>query len=108
MKKLALMMLAIAALAAWPAVLSAQPPRKIRTPPWHIEPTPETLRKAKVLIGEVRDAEISINVQPNRSRLIRTKQPIHRISITNPQVMDVIQYSPTEFELVGLRPASRR
>jgi len=51
----------------------------------------------------VHDVELTINVRPNISRLIRTKRPIYRISITDPTVLDVIQHSPTEFELVGLR-----
>jgi len=83
--------------------LSAQPPRRNRRPPWYIEPTPETLRKVQELVGEVHDVELTINVRPNISRLIRTKRPIYRISITDPTVLDVIQHSPTEFELVGLR-----
>ena len=81
----------------------AQPPRKNRRPPWYIEPTPETLRKVEQLMGKVHDVEITVRVQPNISRLIRTKQPIHRISITDPTVLDVIMYSPTEFELIGRR-----
>ena len=82
---------------------TAQPPRKKRTPPWYIEPTPETLRKVEQLMGKVHDVEITLNVKPNVSRLIKTKRPIHRISITDPTVLGVIQYSPTEFELIGLK-----
>jgi Flp pilus assembly secretin CpaC len=83
---------------------TAQPPKKKRTPPWYIEPTPETLRKVDQLIESVTDAEVSMQVDPRKSRLIRTKRPVLRISITDPSVVDVIQYSPTEFEIIGGRP----
>jgi Flp pilus assembly secretin CpaC len=83
---------------------SAQPPKKKRTPPWYIEPTPETLRKVDQLIDSVRDAETTMQIDPRKSRLVRTKRPVLRISITDPSVVDVIQYSPTEFEIVGGRP----
>lgn len=78
--------------------------RRTRRPSWYIEPTPETLRKVDELIEEIRDAEITINVDPRKSRLIRTKKPITRFSITDPSVADIVQHSPTEFELVGYRP----
>lgn len=86
------------------APADAQPPRKKRTPPWYIEPTPETLRKVDQLIDSVRDAETTIQVDPRKSRLIRTKRPVLRISITDPSVVEIIQYSPTEFEIIGGRP----
>ena len=83
---------------------NAQPPKKKRTPPWYIEPTPETLRKVDQLIDSVRDAETTLQVDPRKSRLIRTKRPVLRISITDPSVVEIIQYSPTEFEIIGGRP----
>ena len=98
---IALLALLFASLSVTEAM--AQPPRKNRRAPWYIEPTPETLRKVEQLMGKVHDVEITVSVQPNVSRLIKTKRPIHRISITDPTVMGVIQYSPTEFELVGFR-----
>ena len=84
----------------------AQPPKKNRRAPWYIEPTPETLRKVEQLLGKVHDVELTVNVKPNVSRLIRTKKPIHRIAITDPSLLMVVQYSPTEFELIGLRNGS--
>jgi Flp pilus assembly secretin CpaC len=82
----------------------AQPPKKRRTPPWYIEPTPETRRKVDQLIESVRDAETTMQVDPRKSRLVRTKRPVLRISITDPSVVDIVQYSPTEFEIIGGRP----
>ena len=39
----------------------------------------------------------------HRSKLVRTKAPVTRFSVTQPEVLDVVQYSPTEFELIGLK-----
>jgi Flp pilus assembly secretin CpaC len=85
------------------ALVDAQPPRRNRRAPWEIEPTEETKRKVRELIGEVHDVELTLNVKPNVSRLIQTKRPILRFSITDPSVLDIVQYSPTEFEIIGLR-----
>ena len=73
-------------------------------PPWHIEPTAETLRKVNGLIKDTREVEVSMTLSPQRSLVVRTKVPVLRISIVDPQVVDVVQYSPTEFELFGGRP----
>jgi Flp pilus assembly secretin CpaC len=96
--------IALALVASCCDFADAQPPRKKRTPPWYIEPTPETLRKVDQLIDSVTDAETTMQVDPRKSRLIRTKRPVLRISITDPSVVEIIQYSPTEFEIIGGRP----
>jgi len=64
--------------------------------------SPETRAKLAGLIEEVLLPEARLQLDPRRSKLIRTKKPVSRFSITNPQTMDVVQFSPTEFELVGL------
>jgi len=64
--------------------------------------SPETQQKLGGLIEEVLLPEARLQLDPRRSKLIRTKKPVSRFSITNPQTMDVVQFSPTEFELVGL------
>ena len=103
MSRFLLSLLAIALAFSIATETHAQPPKKNRRPPWYIEPTPQTLRKVEQLMGKVHDVELTVNVKPNVSRLIRTKKPIHRISVTDPSVLMVVQYSPTEFELIGLR-----
>ncbi len=96
--------LASLALGLFASFAGGQPPPKQRTPPWEIEPTIVTEEKVKALIKEIRDPEITITVDPRKSRLIETNRPIARFSITNPSVVDIVQYSPTEFELIGLAP----
>lgn len=81
-------------------ITTGQPPQR-RREPWEIEPTEETQRRVEELIDEIVDPQITIKVDPRKSRLIRTKRPISRFSITNPGVIDIVQFSPTEFELVG-------
>ncbi|MCA9270839.1 MAG: pilus assembly protein N-terminal domain-containing protein [Planctomycetales bacterium] len=96
-----LLAVALAALAAAPA--SAQPPKKNRPAPWQIKPTPETQKKIDGLIRDIRDVETSLSVRPGVSRLVRTKRPVLRFSVTDPSVLEIVQYSPKEFELIGLK-----
>jgi pilus assembly protein CpaC len=63
--------------------------------------TPATQQKIDQLISDVLLPEALLELDPRRSKLIRTKQPVVRFSITNPEIVDVVQFSPTEFELVG-------
>ncbi len=64
-------------------------------------PSPETLEKVDNVIAEVLEAEISMDLDPRRSKLIRTRVPISRFSVTNPQIVEIVQFSPQEFELIG-------
>lgn len=83
------------------AEIAAQGPTRPRSAPWEIEPTEETKKRVEELIEEIIDPQITIQVDPRKSRLVRTKRPVSRFSITNPSVIDVVQFSPTEFELIG-------
>lgn len=64
-------------------------------------PSPATQQKVTSLIGEILEPEATLSVSVNRSKLIRLKQPVTRVSITTPNLLDVVQFSPTEFELIG-------
>jgi len=55
------------------------------------------------LIDEVVEPDLKFRLDPIRSLLVRTKQKVSRISITHPDVLDVTQYGPTEFEFFGKR-----
>ncbi|MCA9246124.1 MAG: pilus assembly protein N-terminal domain-containing protein [Planctomycetales bacterium] len=63
--------------------------------------TPDVEAKVESLISEVTEPEVSLQLDPRRSKLVRTKQPVSRFSVTDPQIVDIVQYSPTEFELIG-------
>jgi len=64
-------------------------------------PSAETRAKLDALIGEVLDAEVTLELSQRRSRLFRTKQPVFRFSITNPSIVELLQFGPTDFELIG-------
>ncbi len=65
--------------------------------------TPEAQAKEQTLIQDVLLPEVSLRVDPRFSKLIRTRKPVSRFSITNPGNVEVVQFSPTEFELIGLQ-----
>ncbi len=55
------------------------------------------------LIQEVIEPQLSLDLDPTRSKIVRTKYPVHRIAITNPDIMDLNQFGPNEFEFIGKR-----
>jgi pilus assembly protein CpaC len=64
-------------------------------------PSAKTEQKLKDLIGDVIEPEAPLTIDPRRSKLIRTKQAVTRFSVTDPAVLEVVQFGPTEFELIG-------
>ena len=64
-------------------------------------PSPETQAKVASLIDSVMLPDLMMDLDPRRSKLIRTKRPVERFSITNPDLLEVVQFGPTEFELIG-------
>jgi pilus assembly protein CpaC len=71
--------------------------------PLLIEPPPSVRAKESVLIEQILDPELVLRIDPTRSKVIRTKVPIHRIAITHPGVLEVSQLSPIDFEFIGRR-----
>ena len=65
--------------------------------------SPAARAKADSYIQDILLPEVTFQVDPRYSKLIRTKKPVSRFSITNPDVLEVVQFSPMEFELIGLR-----
>jgi len=105
--------LLVVAVGAWPSLLLAQtaingaptsPMTVVANPqaPGGLVETPEVRQKVDSLIADVVGPEVEINVDPRRSKLIRTKLPVTRFSVTNPGNLEVVQFSPNEFELIGL------
>jgi endonuclease YncB( thermonuclease family) len=47
------------------------------------------------------EPEALLKLHPRKSKLIRTRLPVTRFSVTRPSVLSINQYSPTEFEVVG-------
>ena len=65
------------------------------------KPSLEAQRKAKELIGGLIGTDLTLDLDPRHSKILRTKKPVSRVSITNPEVLEVTQFSPTEFEIIG-------
>jgi len=67
------------------------------------QPSDSVLMKESSLVQEVLDPELIFRIDPSRSKILRTKLPITRIAITNPSVVEINEFSPTEMEVIGLR-----
>jgi len=62
---------------------------------------PQAWNKEDSLIQSVVEPELIFQLEPTRSKLVRTRMPVSRIAITDPMVVEVIQYGPNEFEFIG-------
>ena len=77
---------------ATPAPTQPQPPAAAPAQAWNKEDS---------LIQSVVEPELVFNLEPTRSKLVRTRMPVSRVAITDPMVVEVIQYGPNEFEFIG-------
>ena len=64
----------------------------------------EARGRERALIAEVRETELTIDIEPRTSKVLKTKRPVNRVSITHPQILEIVQFGPTELELIGLMP----
>ncbi len=58
------------------------------------------------LIAEVLGPDLSLELEENHSKLVRTKQPVLRSSIIDPQVIEITQFDATNLEIIGLKEGS--
>jgi pilus assembly protein CpaC len=63
--------------------------------------SPAVRARFETLISEVQEPDIRIDLIERRSKLIRTKSPVVRVSIAEPGIVDTVNFSPNEFELIG-------
>jgi len=63
---------------------------------------PEVVSKEQSLIADVRETELELEITPGRSKLFRTKLRVSRVSIIDPAIVEIVEFGPTEFELIGL------
>lgn len=66
-------------------------------------PAEATLMKETSLIEEVIDPELIFRVEPARSRVVRTRLPVKRVAITDPTVVEINEFTPSELEVIGLK-----
>lgn len=83
------------------------PPPIISQPPiQQVQNTPQSARAIHHLIEDMPQAQDEMEVIQQRSQLIVTRSPVTRVSIADPAIMEIVQYSPTEFSIVGLAQGS--
>jgi pilus assembly protein CpaC len=79
------------------------PERRTRNVFDDLEQNPPAVGEAKVrdLIERIFDLDAPLKIDPRQSKLIRTRRPVSRFSVTDPSILEVVQFGPTEFELIG-------
>jgi pilus assembly protein CpaC len=60
-------------------------------------------REEHPLITEIIDSGKLMELDPRFSKLIKTTRPVRRVSVTHPDVVEIAQFGPSEFELIGGR-----
>ena len=68
------------------------------------QPTVSVRTKETSLIEEVLEPELLFLLDPAQSKVVKTKFPVDRIAITDPSFVEISEYGPTEFEVIGLKP----
>jgi len=62
---------------------------------------PEIRARFEQYISSVQEPEIRLDLIQRRSKLIQTRQPVVRVSIAEPGIVETVNFSPNEFELIG-------
>ena len=57
--------------------------------------------QADELVEWIQEPGTLLSIDPRRSKIIRTKRPVTQVSVTDPQILEIVQFSPYEFELIG-------
>jgi pilus assembly protein CpaC len=65
---------------------------------------PQLQAKVANFIGDIQEAEVRLELLTQKSKLIRTRTPVVRVSISDPGIVETVQFGPTEFELIGRTP----
>ena len=87
-----------------PALVNAQQSTRQRQQSKQLETPTEAARdKESSLIDQVIEPELVFHLDPAQSKVVRTKVPVARIAVTDPSIAEVTEFSPSEFEVIGLR-----
>ena len=89
---------------AAPTTLPASPGMIVPQPGVSLQAAPGNLtQQAGGLIMEDYPIQSILYIDPVRSKLLKTQLPVSRIAITDPSVLEVVQYGPDELEFFGRR-----
>jgi Flp pilus assembly secretin CpaC len=62
--------------------------------------------RERELISEVLDSNLKLELEQNHSKLLRTRSPVSRTSITDSTVIEVTQFDPFNLEIIALKEGS--
>ncbi len=63
--------------------------------------TPAAKKKIDDLIESDPGEEIALQIRARRSKILRTKRPLIRTVISDPNLIEVVQFGPREFAIIG-------
>lgn len=75
-----------------------QPPGAIQ----QVQNTPEAARAIHRLIEKLPEAQDDLEIIERRSQLVVTRSNVLRMAIGDQSVIDIVQYSPKEFSIIGM------
>lgn len=67
-----------------------------------VQNTPQAARAVHRLIEKLPDAQDDLEIIERRSQLVVTRANVTRMAIGDQTVIDVVQYSPKEFSIIGM------
>lgn len=67
-----------------------------------VQNTPQSARAIHRLIEDMPQAQEELEIIQQRSQLVITRSNIIKIAVADPAILDIVQYSPKQFALVGL------
>jgi pilus assembly protein CpaC len=59
--------------------------------------------KEREFISEVIDSDLKLEMEQNHSKLLRTRSPVSRTSITDSSVIEVTQFDPSNLEIIAIK-----
>lgn len=66
-------------------------------------PSKVSLAKEQALIDVIYEPELLLRVEPSQSKIIRTRVPVTRTAIADPEILDIQLFDNDEIEIIGRR-----
>lgn len=61
----------------------------------------ELTNRVQDLVESIDEAEVELEIELNHSKLIRFKQDVNRVAISNPDVIETVPFGPKEMSVIG-------
>ncbi len=89
-----------------PQGMGQRPPVQQATMPQaviqQVQNTPQSARAIHHLIEDMPQSQEELEIIQQRSQLVVTRSNVTRVAIADPSILEIVQYSPKEFAIVGL------